>query len=272
MEVQENLRKNPNEDYLRKISQNNSKGKDIWVAVLNILLAIITVVLLGYIAYKNGYIDLDNILNIQEDVEDKDQGEGSEDSIGDLTTLETYEGKYFTAVVPVGWEITEFENGEGTTMMSSDETAYTGLTGILITNNNEEIMKIEGVSGIGFIGCPELPRFKDTDPDYEKKQEDLVSELGEEIEYLDFTKTPYSEFNWLDKRVRRVKTAIYYDTIEDDEYFQPQCEVPFLRIEGFGFEDEDGNRGDTYMYTISEKATREQLENLDKILMSMAII
>jgi hypothetical protein len=133
-------------------------------------------------------------------------------------------------------------------------------------------MKIEGVSGIGFIGCPQLARFEDTDPDYEKKQEDLVSELEEEIEYLDFTKTPYSEFNWLDKRVRRVKTAIYYDTIEDDEYFQPQCEVPFLRIEGFGFEDEDGNKGDTYMYTISEEATEEQLENLDKILMGMAII
>jgi hypothetical protein len=264
MEVQENLTKNPDEDYLRKISQNNSKGKDIWVAVLNILLAIITIVLLGYIAYKNGYIDLDNILNIQE--------EDSEVGIGDLTTLETYEGKYFTAVVPVGWEISEFENGEGTTMISSDGSAYTGLTGILITNNDEEVMKIEGVSGIGFIGCPQLARFEDTDPDYEKKQEDLVSELGEEIEYLDFTKTPYSEFNWLDKRVRRVKTAIYYDTIEDDDYFQPQCEIPFLRIEGFGFEDEDGNKGDTYMYTISKEATMEQLETLDKILISMVSI
>jgi len=264
MEVQENLRRNPDEDYLRKISQNNSKGKDIWVAVLNILLAIITIVLLGYIAYKNGYIDLDNILNIQE--EDSDAG------IGDLTALETYEGKYFTAVVPVGWEISESEDGEGTTMMSSDGSAYTGLTGIVITNNDEEIMKIEGVSGIGFIGCPQLARFKDTDPDYEKKQEDLVSEFGEQIEYLDFTKTPYSEFTWLDKRVRRVKTVIYYDTIEGDNYFQPQCEVSFLRIEGFGFEDKYGNKGDTYMYTIFEEATEEQLENLDKILMSMAII
>ncbi len=272
MEVQENLTRNPDENYLRKNSQNNSKGRDIGVAVLNILLAIITVVLLGYIAYKNGYINLDNILNIQEDVEDKNQKEDSEEEIGDLTALETYEGKYFTAVVPVGWKIIEFENGEGTTMISSDGSSYTGLTGILITNNDEEIMKIEGVSGIGFIGCPELARFKDADPDYEKKQEDLVSELGEEIKYLDFTETLYSEFNWLDRRVRRVKTAMYYDTIEDDDYFQPQCEVSFIRIKDFGFEDEESNGGDTYMYTISEKATGEQLEYLDKILMSMAII
>lgn len=272
MEVQENLQSNPREDYLRKNSQNDSKGKDIGVAVLNILLAVVTVVLLGYIAYKNGYIDLDNILNIQEDVENKDKGDDSEPGIGDLTVLETYDGEYFTAVIPTGWEIVEFENGEGTAMISSEASAYTGLTGILITNNDEEIMKIEGVSGIGFIGCPELARFEDTDPDYEKKQEDLVSEIGEEIRYLDFTKTPYSEFTWLDKTVRRVQTAIYYDTIEGDDYFQPQCEVSFLRLEDFGFEDEGGNRGDTYMYTISEEATEEQLENLDKILGSMAVI
>jgi hypothetical protein len=157
-------------------------------------------------------------------------------------------------------------------MISSEGPTYTGLTGIVIANNEEEIMKIEGVSGIGFIGCPELPKFEDTDPDYEEKQEDLVNEIGGEIQYLDFTETPYSEFTWLDKTVRRVQTAIYYDTIEGDNYFQPQCEVSFLRIEDFGFEDEGGNRGDTYMYTISEEATVEQLENLDKVLTSMSVI
>jgi hypothetical protein len=155
-------------------------------------------------------------------------------------------------------------------MISTERTSYTGLTGISINNNDQEIMKIEGVSGIGFVDCPELPRFEDTDPDYEEKQEELVSEIGGDIEYLDFTDTPYSEFTWLDKSVRRVQTAIYYDTIEGDDYFQPQCEVSFLRIQDFGFEDESGNRGDTYMYTISEDATEEQLENLDKILASMA--
>lgn len=266
MEVQENLQRNPQEDYLRKNSQNNSNGKDIGVAVLNILLAIVTVVLLGYIAYKNGYIDLDNILNTQR--EETEEEEANPTDFG----LTTFEGDYFTAVLPLEWSITEYSDGEGTAMIPSKGPGYTGLTGILVTNNDEEIMKIEGVSGIGFIGCPELPKFEDTDPDYEEKQEDLVSEMGEEIQYLDFTETPYSEFTWLDKKVRRVQTAIYYDTIEGDDYFQPQCEVSFLRLETLGFEDEDGNRGDTYMYTISEEATEEQLENLDKILTSMAVI
>lgn len=269
MEVQENLRSNPQEDYLRKNSQNDSKGKDIGVAVLNIFLAIVTVVLLGYIAYKNGYIDLDNILNIQKE-ENEETGEESS-NLPDFG-LTTFEGDYFTAVLPLEWTITEYSDGEGTSMISSEGPSYTGLTGILITNNEEEIMKIEGVSGIGFIGCPELPRFEDTDPDYEEKQEDLVSEIGEDIQYLDFTDTPYSEFTWLGKTVRRVQSAIYYDTIDGDDYFQPQCEVSFIRIEDLGFEDKDGNRGDTYLYTISEEATEEQLENLDKILTSMAVI
>jgi hypothetical protein len=268
MEVQENLRRNPQEDYLRKNSQNNSKGKDLGIAVLNILLAIVTVILLGYIAYKNGYIDLDNILNIQREEEGTEEESSNPTDFG----LTTFEGDYFTAVLPLEWTITEYKDGEGTTMISSEGPTYTGLTGIVIANNEEEIMKIEGVSGIGFIGCPELPKFEDTDPDYEEKQEDLVNEIGGEIQYLDFTETPYSEFTWLDKTVRPVKTAIYYDTIEGDNYFQPQCEVSFLRIEDFGFEDEGGNKGDTYMYTISEDATEEQLENLDKILTSMAVI
>ena len=269
MEVQKNLRSNPQEDYLRKNSQNSSKGKDVGVAVLNILLAIVTVILLGYIAYKNGYIDLDNILNIQ-----REEREETEEEVGDPIDfgLTTFEGDYFTAVLPIEWSITEYSDGEGTSMISSEGSSYTGLTGIVIANNDEEIMKIEGVSGIGFIGCPELPKFEDTDPDYEEKQEDLVSEIGENLQYLDFTETPYSEFTWLDKTVRRVQTAIYYDTIEGDNYFQPQCEVSFLRIEDFGFEDEGGNRGDTYMYTISEEATEDQLENLDKVLTSMSVI
>jgi hypothetical protein len=269
MEVQESLQRNPQEDYLRRNSQNNSKGKDLGIAVLNILLAIVTVILLGYIAYKNGYIDLDNILNIQ-----REQSEETAEEFSNPTDfgLVTFEGDNFTAVLPLEWSITEYFDGEGTTMISSRGPTYTGLTGILISNNDEEIMKIEGVSGIGFIGCPELPKFEDTDPDYEEKQEDLASEMGEEIEYLDFTEVLYSEFTWLDKTVRRVQTAIYYDTIEGDDYFQPQCEVSFLRMEDFGFEDEGGNRGDTYMYTISEDATEDQLENLDKVLTSMTVI
>ena len=39
------------------------KRKEFWIIFLNICLALATIGLLGYIAYKNGYINLENILN-----------------------------------------------------------------------------------------------------------------------------------------------------------------------------------------------------------------
>jgi hypothetical protein len=256
-----------------KVSPEEGKGRDMAVVILNIFLAIVTVALLGYIAYRNGYINLDNILNVQEEVKDQEeeiQDEQSTDFVEqeDPLVLETYEGEYLSAIVPLEWSIVEHTDGEGTEMIAG--TISTGLTGIQILHRGVEIMKLEGVSGIGFVGCRELPRFLDSSPEYEQMQKELNEEIqAEEIEYLDYTDTPYSEFEWLGKRFRRIGAALYYDTIEGDVYFQPQCEVSFFRIEAFGFEDEDGYVGDTYMYTISQTATAEELETLDDILVSM---
>ena len=130
-------------------------------------------------------------------------------------------------------------------------------------------MHIESVYGIGFEACPQMPRFTDSNPDYEKEQEEIADEIDEKVEYLDYTDTPYSEFTWLEKRVRRIRTTLYYDTVLGNEYFEPQCEVAFFQLEDLGFEDPDGYKGSVYMYTISQEATDEELELLDKILTSM---
>jgi len=256
--------------------------RNLGVVILNILLALLTIALLGYIAYRNGYIDLDNILETrdqqsqeeeneeqeeelqEEEVETEQQEENDEEPV----TLETYEGEYFSAIHPTDWEIIEYYDGEGTTMMSGG-TTYTGLTGIQINKDGEEIMKLEGVSGIGFVGCPELPQWEDSSPTYEQEQEDISDEIGGSIDYLDYTDVPYSEFEWLGKRIRRVGAALYYDTVAGEEYFEPQCEVSFLRIEDFGFEDSAGFEGDTYMYTVSQDTTEQELTMLDQILISM---
>lgn len=273
MKVEENIQttapRNPSE-------RTPLEGKDrgIGVVILNILLALVTVVLLGYIAYRNGYINLDNILNTQEkestEEEEKPEDEDplEKDTQEELLTVETHEGEYFSAVIPLGWEIVEYPDGKGTKMIA-EGSEYTGLTGIQILKGTEEIMRIEGVSGIGFVGCPELPRFKDSSPSYEKEQKEITKEIDEEIKFLDFADTPYSEFKWLEERFRRVGAALYYDTVKGDEFFEPQCEVSFFRIEEFGFKDADGYEGDTYMYTISQEASEEDLETLDKILISM---
>jgi hypothetical protein len=260
------------------------RGRDLGVILLNLLLAIVTIVLLGYIAYRNGYINLDNILNSPEETVDieeereleekEEQEEGksvkeNQQYTEEPVVLDTFEGETLSAVLPEGWEIIEYFDGEGTDMLDPG-TTYSGLTGLQILSDGEEIMRIEGVSGIGFIGCQELPRFSDSSPEYEQEQEDLNEEIiEEEIEYLDYTDVPYSEFNWFGRRFRRVGAALYYDTVEDDEFFQPQCEVSFFRLEDLGFEDADGYPGDTYMYTISQDATENQLKTLDQILISM---
>lgn len=243
------------------------RGNETGVVILNILLAIVTVALLGYIAYRNGYIDLDNILNTTTEEQVTETETEDDDEIP--LALETYEGIHFNAVLPTGWLITEYYDGDGTTMMDTGA-SYTGLTGIKIENEGEEIMTIEGVSGIGFVDCQELPRFEDSSQEYEQMQEELNQEIGaEEIVYIDFTDTFYSEFEWLGRRFRRIETALYYDTIDEDgEFFQPQCEVSFIRLEALGFEDEEGFEGDTYMYTISLDATEQELLLLDQILTS----
>jgi hypothetical protein len=263
MEIEQNV--TPNTPPLNQSPDSNSKGGDIGVILLNVFLALVTIFLLGYIAYKNGYINLDNILNIQED---QDESEDENIDFDNSTPLETFTGDVLSAIVPSGWSIEEYFDGDGTSMVMEDG-EYTGLTGIKIFNEEKEIMHIEAVYGIGFEACPEIPRFLDSSTEYEEEQENIAAEIEETVTYLDYTNTPYSEFEWLGKRIRRLSTTLYYDRVEGDEYFEPQCEKNFLNLEMFGFEDSQGYKGTVYMYTISQDATEEELETLDKILVSM---
>ena len=82
------------------------KRKDFWIVFLNICLALITIVLLGYIAYKNGHINLDNILNIKEEKTEsktkdkaKKEKEFTTSENGELT-LNVYEGEIIEAILP----------------------------------------------------------------------------------------------------------------------------------------------------------------------------
>jgi len=272
MEVQENVE--PNVSTREIETKPKKEKKDFWVIVLNIFLAIITIILLGYIAYKNGYIDLDNILNIQKETEQEEITDEEEAIVipepEDLV-LTVYEGQALTAILLDDWEIEEYFNGEGTTMMAG-ETDFTGLTGLRILHGNKEIMRIEAVSGIGFLGCPQLPRFADSSPTYEQEMEELNEITGENIIYLNYTNTLFSEFDFFEYKTRRVETEIYFDKIDGNEYFEPQCETQFFRWQSFGFTDSNGFTGDSYMYTISQSATEDELEVLDQILASMEVV
>jgi hypothetical protein len=276
MEVEQNVDTSVQPEVKEKKDIPTTKSKDIWVVLLNIFLALITIFLLGYIAYKNGYIDLDNILKPkdsgsqeQEDNEvDESEEEQEEEDIEEESSFTTYEGSVLSAITPDGWTIVEYMDGDGTDMLV-DGLTYTGLTGLKVFNGSDTILEMIAVSGIGFIGCPELPIFEDSSEEYLEEQEGYNEVSGTDLVTYDYTDTEYSNFKWFGKDFRRVNTALYFDTVEDNEYFEPQCEGGLVIVPGFSFKDSDGYEGVAYFYGIMEDATDEQLEVLDGILASM---
>ncbi len=247
------------------------KSSSAWIVVLNVFLALVTILLLAYIAYRNGYINLDNVLNLkqtedsseeQSNEESQDQGEDSEES------MEVFEGEYLSAIVPEGWSIEEYEDGDGTEMLV-DGVTYTGLTGIKIFKGEDEIMMFGAVSGIGFVGCGQLALFNDSSTEYNEEQADMNQEVGMEFNTVDYTDTNYSDFEFLGKSMRRVSTDLYYDTVEGNEYFEPQCEKGLMTLNGVSFLDSGEYEGTSYYYKITEGTSALDLDILDGILASM---
>lgn len=282
MEVEQNAQVSPPpmEQTENKVVPVEKKGKDIWVILLNILLALITIFLLAYVAYKNGYIDIDNIFNTKEEGEEQSSEEENEDdeeateieeTEDDEVVMGTYEGDAFSAIIPEGWSIVEFTDGDGSDMMVEGVT-YIGLTGVTVFHGEDQILHVKAVSGIGFVGCPELPLFSDSSAAYKDEQDDINAEVQMEMELLDYTTTDYSDFEWFGKDFRRVNTSFYYDTVPGNNFFEPQCERIAIGVPGFSFEDADGYEGTAYFYEISEEASEEELETLDGILASMVSV
>lgn len=276
MEVEQNIPVTPPQEEV-KTPPKNGKDKNIWIIILNVFLALITIALLGYIAYKNGYVDLGNIFNnAQEESEEEEQEEETEpeefviESNGE-ETLVTFEGEYLSLIHPEGWTVEEYLDGVGSDMLVEGVT-YTGLTGLKIfTDDDLEILNMYAVSGIGFVGCPELPIFDDSSDTYLTEQQDMNDEVGVEMITLDYTDTEYVDFEWLGKGFRRVNTTLYFDTELGNDTFEPQCEAGLITVPGLGFEDSDGYEGVAYFYGISEEATDEELETLDQVLTSMVV-
>lgn len=234
------------------------------VIILNIILALITVGLVGYIAYKNGYIKLDNIFNTKESQEENSTEEKTEE---EENTLAVFAGEYISAILPPEWKIQEYYDGEGSEMLV-DGVTYTGLTGIKIFNGDKEIMMLEGVSGIGFVGCSHLPLFEDSSTAYKTEMEEMNEEVGMDLTTTDYTNAKYSDFEFLGKPFRRVNNELYYDTVLGNEYFEPQCEKGLATLKGLYFVDSYEYKGEAYHFEISDTASNAELELLDSVLAS----
>ncbi len=222
------------------------------------------------VEYKKDEIEL--VSDFEEEVEEEEEIIVEEPEVEEeINGFEEYRGSSFSTIVPSGWRVVEYLDGEGADMLFEDA-QYSGITALRVFNGSREILTMEGVSGIGFIGCPQLARFSDYSPSYEKEQEDMNAEAMMEMEILDYTNTEYSAFRWFEKNFRRVDKVLFHDVVPNklgEEYFEPQCEIMILPIDEFGYTDSYGYESNAYMYRINENATEDELMKLDDILGKM---
>ncbi len=252
-----------------KPAGEKKKMKEIYILV--IMLAIIALGLVGYIVYSEIFLSEEQEATEEEgevpveeeatDVEVEDVDEGVSDT-------ETFTGDYLTAEIPVGWDIIEYEDGDGTDMVASG-VDFVGLTAFEVLNYGGEIVfRMYAVYGIGGIdACDEYVQFEDfNEDDYDDIVEssafvDTVTEL------VDYTDVEYTEFTFLGLRVRRVEKELFWDTIEGETYFEPACNISYAvwNLEGLVFSDGDMDSS-AYMWEVSDTATEEELLKLDEIL------
>ena len=187
-------------------------------------------------------------------------------------TDEVITGDNVSATVPEGWNLVEYMDGDGTTMLSGGGT-YTGLTGLKIFNpQSENVFSMMAVSGIGFAGCSDYAKFSDESISYYQEQVSNNSQAGITMEEHDYTSTVYAEFDWLGTTMRRITDLYYYDTKEGNNYFEPPCVPGLIVLEGLTFEDSFGYVGEAYFYGLEDIAEVSEYETVDSILESMEAI
>ena len=187
----------------------------------------------------------------------------------DENTNSKFVGKQISATLPEGWEIIEYEDGNGSKFLM-EGVNYKGLTGLEIKKEGKEIMTLSAIDGFGSTSCPALPHFTDSSENYEKDIKEMVGYTGEEFKLLDYTEAKFSEYKWFDRDIRRINTDLYYDTEKKGEFFEPQCVVKIITFETPIFEsNSEGESTSSYQYQISDELTEKDLRELDRLLESM---
>ncbi len=212
--------------------------------------------------FRKGGNELDNE---EENVEQEEV-----DNIEEDTTL--FPGKYISAALPNGWSIEEYENGQGSTMLNTQET-YSGLTGLKIFKEDIELFSMQAISGLGFAGCSNYAKFSDESTTYYQQilMDNEIS--GTELTIHDFRNSQYSEFTWLGVPFRRVEKTYIYDVMPGNEYFESSCVFTLLSFSDLTLYRIDGKYGSSaYDFTPSNSATQDELLIIDSILESMSLV
>ena len=213
--------------------------------------------------------NLDNSSTSEQDTQDTQDEEITEEE-----TFTPFEGEYISTKLPEGWSITEYLDGEGTTMLPG-ETEYTGLTGLKIFNGDTEIFYMQAVSGLGFAGCPNYAKFADENPEYYAQILEDNEVSGQELTVQDYTATEveYEEFTWLGMEFRRIEKEYVYDEVANNEYFEPPCVPSLVAFDNVKlYSDIDGYESSTFDYGAKDIATSQDLLVVDQILNDMELV
>jgi len=235
------------------------------ILILIIIIFALLLITGVFFAYQSGR--LNNSLNIQKQQEEEKL---PEEQLEDETSI-TFKGETVSALVPDGWTIEEYYDGEGSDSLVEGVT-YNGFTGLRINNGTKEVFSVRAVSGIGIIGCPMYAKFSDYNPIHLAENQSIANEVDETMNITDYTTAQYTEFKWLDKTLRRIGTGYFYDDVPNNEFFEAPCMQGLITLTGFQFVDSSGYKSNAYFFGAVENATEEELLMVDEILESIKLI
>lgn len=191
-----------------------------------------------------------------------------------------WEGKYLRSVLPTGWKIIEYENGQGTTTLA-EGVNYRGLTGFAVLNNADvKVFTAEAVNGVGGIGCQKIFRFADTDPAYVDKIVAANNSVGITGSIVDLSAKNYFAYTFFGIPVRRVVTVMYYDAERqiNSNFFNPACGLDSFAPplpNGPYFETSSSSSAPvwtkikSYQFSVNENTDNGDLLKLDEVLKNL---
>lgn len=245
-----------------------SPKKNFPKTLLLILTSLLFLALAYYLIFPLNLLEKLGIVETPNESEQEDvQEEDSESSI----EIFDFEGEYISTSIPEGWSIVEYEDGDGTDMLTPG-TEFTGLTGLKIFKNSTEIFYMQAVSGLGFSGCPFYAKFEDESSAY--YQQILVDNevSGDSVAVTDYTNTEYEEFSWFGVPFRRISEVYIYDIKPGNSFFESACVPSLVAFYDLTLYRMSGGPGSsTYDYGATEEATEGDLLIVDQILQDMVL-
>ncbi|MBN2100682.1 hypothetical protein JW710_02205 [Candidatus Dojkabacteria bacterium] len=205
-------------------------------------------------------------INEDEDTNDDDEEEES------TPARSTFSGSVVSGTYASGWQIKEYLDGAGSSMLVSGVT-YQGLTGLEIyTPSNKLVFKMSAVSGIGGTdACEKLHTFSDTSASYISDVQTRSLASGVTTTVVDLSASTYSQFNLFDLKARRIGSDLYYDKTSASS-FDTACGIDyqFWWFNNLKFK-ADGSDTSGYDVEIMNSPTPSEFTELENILGSLSV-